>query len=282
MMPPDDVLVRKELTELLDDFCAGFGVSVTLSTRDGRVLLTRPNGSPTPFCQRIRDSLYGPGPCTAQLRRMSHLAVERRGPVFYTCHAGLRRGVFPVVAAGAVVAVATVSGFRFADEPSASALRDWEERVGPAAALLNDFMALPRYPAEMEKRMARLFSVIADHATSKKLIESRHPSVFEAIVDYVRRHIRRPRITVDEVAAHVGKSASSVSHIVKKEAGISFKRFVIEQRLQAAEELLAEDTTRSIGEVADSLGFSDQFYFSRIYKKYRGFPPKEYVRRSMG
>jgi YesN/AraC family two-component response regulator len=38
----------------------------------------------------------------------------------------------------------------------------------------------------------------------------------------------------------------------------------------------------TIGEVAELVGYSDQFYFSRVYKKYRGFPPKEFARRDVG
>lgn len=41
----------------------------------------------------------------------------------------------------------------------------------------------------------------------------------------------------------------------------------IEQKLEAAESLMTGGTAPSIGEVAESIGYSDQFYFSRIYKK---------------
>jgi len=34
----------------------------------------------------------------------------------------------------------------------------------------------------------------------------------------------------------------------------------------------------SIEEVAGKVGFRDQFYFSRLYRKYRGMPPSEYRR----
>jgi AraC-like DNA-binding protein len=280
---PDDVIVREELTEILDDFCAGFGVGVTLFSRDGRVLLTRPNNVLPAFCTRIRDNLYGTDPCNSQLRRMIHLATERHSHILYTCHAGLRRCVFPILSGKTVIAVATIVGFRYSDEPSASALRDWKEKIGVVEPLVADFHKIPQFSTDMEVRITRLFGGIVDHAIAKKLIESIHPSVFEEIVDYVRNYIHHnPFITVDEVASHVGKSASSVTHIVKKEIGIPFKRFVIEQRLRAAEDMFVEDSTRSIGEVADSLGFSDQFYFSRIYRKYRGYPPRDFIRRRLG
>jgi AraC-like DNA-binding protein len=87
---------------------------------------------------------------------------------------------------------------------------------------------------------------------------------------------------IDEVADFVNKSSSTISHTVKKEAGISFRRLVIEQKLEAADSFMSDPSKPSIGEVAERVGYKDQFYFSRIYKKYRGYPPKEFSRRDVG
>jgi len=281
-MRRDDAVVREELRVLLDDFCSGFNVSLSLLSRSGKTLLTSPNNAPQPLCTKIRGSLSGPGRCDAQAQRMRHLASDRRDAIVYTCHAGLRCCVYPFISSGQVVAIATISGFRFGDDPSAAAIRDSRTQVGSGDTLLKDFSALPRFSAAMEKRMVRLFKVIADHAVTRGLIAFPRSRLFEMIVDYIRAHIARTIIPINEVADHVRKSASTVSHVVKKEAGISFKRLVIEQKLHPAESLLSDNSTRSIGDVAESLGFSDQFYFSRIYKKYRGYPPKEFTRHRVG
>jgi AraC family transcriptional regulator of arabinose operon len=45
---------------------------------------------------------------------------------------------------------------------------------------------------------------------------------------------------------------------------------------QAAERLLAQDA--SIGRVAEELGFSDPFHFSRVFKKVFGVPPGQFAR----
>ena len=36
----------------------------------------------------------------------------------------------------------------------------------------------------------------------------------------------------------------------------------------------------SVGEAAYFTGFSDQLYFSRVFKKYKGMPPSKYLRES--
>ncbi len=40
---------------------------------------------------------------------------------------------------------------------------------------------------------------------------------------------------------------------------------------------LLRSSNLSVGEAAYSTGFSDQLYFSRVFKKYKGVPPSKYV-----
>ena len=270
------------LRGLLDDFCGGFNIALSLYSPDGSFLLSSPKRYPLPFCRKIGGWLYGPAPCKAQGRRMRHLAADRRESLVYTCHAGLRCCAVPICRNGRVLAVATIGDFRHGDEPGETALRDWLRDVGSPARLLDDFLAVPRLGIETERRITRLFGIVAEHAVSSGLIACGRSSLFERIVDYVHDHVTEPSIMLDEVAAHVSMSSSTVSHTVKKEAGMSFKRLVIEQKLEAAESFMAGGSAPSIGEVAERIGYTDQFYFSRIYKKYRGFPPKEFTRRSVG
>lgn len=281
-MERGDGVVHEELRDLLSDFCDGFNVSLTLLSISGKKILSVPGTLAPSFCRKIQERLCGAAVCAAQADRMRHLASDRADSVIFTCHAGCRCCVHPFVASGKTVAIATISGFRYSEEPSASAIRDWKRKVGPSDALLRDFKSLPLFSADMEKRMARLFKVISEYAVSRRLIGLQRSPLFEMILEYVGRHVARGSIPINEVAEHVRKSSSTVSHVVKKEAGISFKRLVIEQKLRAAESMLSEDSQLSIGEVADFLGFSDQFYFSRLYKKHRGYPPKEFMRHRVG
>jgi AraC-like DNA-binding protein len=281
-MARNDAEIREELHVLLDDFCSEFNVSLSLRSQSGKTLLTSSNFAQPAFCLKCKKWLTGPGVCDAQVQRMRHLAEDRLDAIVYTCCTGLRCCVTPFVDSRQVVVTATIFGFRFDDKPSTAAMRDWRAHSDSAEALSKDFCALPQFSAAMEKRMVRLFKVIADHAIAHGLIGLPRSHLFGLILEYIRTHVASSIIPINEVADNVHKSVSTVSHIVKKEAGISFKRLVIEQKLSAAESLLLNDTTRSIRDVAESLGFSDQFYFSRIYRKCRGYPPKDYIRHRIG
>ncbi|MCQ2584006.1 MAG: helix-turn-helix transcriptional regulator [Treponema sp.] len=61
----------------------------------------------------------------------------------------------------------------------------------------------------------------------------------------------------------------------KKASGKSLKQFILERKMEEAKALLS-DSTRTVSEIAYSLGFSDNHNFSRAFKKVTGQSPSEY------
>ncbi|MDF2671088.1 MAG: transcriptional regulator, AraC family [Paenibacillus sp.] len=63
--------------------------------------------------------------------------------------------------------------------------------------------------------------------------------------------------------------------VFKKYAGITILSYVHQLRIQQAKHLLLH-TSRSVQEIGESLGYSDPFYFSRLFKKYEGSSPMQF------
>jgi signal transduction histidine kinase/AraC-like DNA-binding protein len=82
-------------------------------------------------------------------------------------------------------------------------------------------------------------------------------------------------ITLTEVAASIGASKSYISRIFRAEMGITLWEYLKRFRIQKAEELLTH-TGYSITEIATQVGFDDIGYFSRVFHKVAGCPPREY------
>ena len=77
--------------------------------------------------------------------------------------------------------------------------------------------------------------------------------------------------TVDELAADCCLSKSRFSHLFREVTGRSPHEFILSLRMEKAKELLTTDM--SIKEVAAAVGFEDQNYFSRMFRKYTGAAP---------
>lgn len=86
-------------------------------------------------------------------------------------------------------------------------------------------------------------------------------------------------VTVKELAASCHLSESRFSHLFKEIMGKSPMSYLLDLRLNKAKELL-EDTELSVLAISEALGFSNQFYFSRQFKKHTALSPTEYRRKT--
>jgi AraC-like DNA-binding protein len=83
-------------------------------------------------------------------------------------------------------------------------------------------------------------------------------------------------ISIEDVAASVGISRSHLYRLFLQNVSMSPNEYLIRFRLNKAAALL-ETGRLTVGEAAYSTGFSDQLYFSRVFKKYMGMPPSRYM-----
>ncbi len=83
-------------------------------------------------------------------------------------------------------------------------------------------------------------------------------------------------ISIDDVAKSVGVSRSHLYRVFMSNVGKSPIDYLTEYRINEACKLLLAGNL-SIAEVAISVGFFDQFYFSRVFKRAKGMPPSKYL-----
>lgn len=90
------------------------------------------------------------------------------------------------------------------------------------------------------------------------------------------------RLSLQELGIKYQMSPSYLNTQFKKETGYTFNDFLNRYRILMANELLQQQPTLKIYEVADRVGFSDYKYFIKVFKKYVGYPPLEVHRRFDG
>lgn len=83
------------------------------------------------------------------------------------------------------------------------------------------------------------------------------------------------KLSLDDVSRGVFLNASYISHIFKKITKMSFIDFMMEVKIDRAKVLLRDPEIR-INEVAMTLGFNSQEYFTKNFKKKTGYTPSEF------
>jgi AraC-like DNA-binding protein len=92
--------------------------------------------------------------------------------------------------------------------------------------------------------------------------------------DYIRRHFSTIK-TLPEVSGAIGISYDHLRHAFKQLRGMNLVRYLNDVRMDHARTLLVHSRL-PLKQVATMCGFSDEYYFSAVFRSFAGIPPGRY------
>jgi YesN/AraC family two-component response regulator len=102
-----------------------------------------------------------------------------------------------------------------------------------------------------------------------------NPKVSKAL-DFIGRNFSR-KISLQSVANEVGLSLCRLSHLMKEFTGKTVLQIIQQVRIRHAQQLL-EKTSMGCAEIAYEVGFGDQSYFIKHFRRVIGMTPARYRR----
>lgn len=106
-----------------------------------------------------------------------------------------------------------------------------------------------------------------------------HVSVIKSASKYVHMHLSEP-IRLNDVADYINLSPNYFSSLFKREMKLSFADYVNQTRIKESQYLL-KTTDYSIYDIAITVGYNNQNYFTTIFRKFTGITPKQYRMRTI-
>ena len=95
------------------------------------------------------------------------------------------------------------------------------------------------------------------------------------VANYVRHHLSET-ISVEKMAEVFFLSRPYLSAKFKKETGQTLTDFILNEKTEEAKRLIRY-TDKSLPAISAYLGFSSQSHFIRVFRKYAGITPGEYL-----
>ena len=93
-------------------------------------------------------------------------------------------------------------------------------------------------------------------------------------MDYIQQSYFNSNLTVSDIAQHINVSPSHLTALFKRYRNDTLINYLTHVRLKKARQLLS-NTSLSIREISERVGFSSQYYFSACYKRHMGVSPSE-------
>ena len=127
---------------------------------------------------------------------------------------------------------------------------------------------------------------------SEKILES----IYEFIKKYIKtsfkydfvvdiknkiyENISNSNFSISQEIKNIGFNTDYFRRCFREEMGCTPLEYIIRLRIERAKNLLTQNSFESVEKVAYLCGFSDSFYFSKIFKKNTGISPRDYRKQS--
>lgn len=125
---------------------------------------------------------------------------------------------------------------------------------------------------QIDSLQTEAFLEFADRVLKAK--QKKYSKTINDCIQYIYKHLYED-ITVSKIASYVQKSPNYISTVFKAEVGISLALYIQQQRIEETKKLLTFSDD-SITEIYTKLNFTDQSYFTKIFKSFTGYTPKQY------
>ena len=139
----------------------------------------------------------------------------------------------------------------------------------------DDYLLKPFSKDDVEEMLAKVQTKL-DKERKKAQIQNlvdqgQHSELEEAI----HERLAESELRLKNLAFQLGFSPSYLSVLIKKELGLPFQDYLIQERMKKAK-LLLLTTDLKIYEIAEQVGFEDMNYFSQRFKQVVGLTPRQF------
>lgn len=232
------------------------------------------------FCSEIRKLPDIYASCVKCDREAFKKAEEMKGLYIYKCHMNLWEAAIPIFIQN------NIAGFLMLGQIKGAGTDSENDRKNTFTKLKERFSEeeITQIERKYEKiqtmeiskieAAARMLEMITSYIANTEVIHVYDMEAVEKAKNYIDSNITEP-ISTSIVAKAVKHNASYLSSLFKRETGLTITEYIEKQRLDIAKHSLTM-TTMAVKEISCQVGYPDQNYFSRVFKKHIGMSPLSY------
>lgn len=154
---------------------------------------------------------------------------------------------------------------------------DFEYARGALLFGADDYLLKPFRDQELTHAVARVCRKMESAPAPNTPAVQKEPEATGYVrqaMDYIAGHYADENISIATIAEHLCVSEGHLSHVFKKQTGMTVTNYLTKTRIDAAMALLQTGRVK-VYEAAAAVGYKDVTYFSATFKKLTGLSPSE-------
>ena len=146
---------------------------------------------------------------------------------------------------------------------------------------VSDYLLKPVETEELQKALNKIRLKLQERAQEESAAfngDSENKTAEQvafAVIEYLQHHYNE-EVNLNQIASALHYSPSYLTKIFVQQYDTTPSKYMISLRMQKAQQLLAHNPELSVRQIGETVGYPEQGYLSRIFKKYVGVGPLEY------
>ena len=103
-----------------------------------------------------------------------------------------------------------------------------------------------------------------------------------AVKKYIDDHFAEPSLGLSVLEQHFSYSRKYLSALFRQKLGVGVSAYIVSVRVGYARLLITRQGYTGVKDIASLCGYDDPLYFSKVFKKYVGVAPREFIRGNEG
>ena len=251
------------------------------------------------FCNTVKRNQCMLPLCVKAKNATISACARQSKPFYGKCYLGIGEFYYPVWFAEQLVALICIGQFSDRSAKSLAFVRDEAEKHGlePAAYeaeylnvtkeidfsvsdLNRDLWAVCNYMSLFYHNgiLQQALKAELPEALSSSKDYYQNKAIISAALDFLKTNYASS-ISLDLLANHCYCNPTYLSHLFKKELGVTITDYLNNHRVERAKHLL-DITDLNITQISQAVGFNDASYFSKVFAKIQGDNPTAYRTRT--
>jgi len=125
---------------------------------------------------------------------------------------------------------------------------------------------------DLSEWLNKIMDLFMDHIF--RFSEAKHADVIYKAINFIKANYMN-KISLEDVAGAVYLSPAYFSRVFKQETGHNFSSYLNKVRIDESK-LLLKNAKVNISDISGMVGYEDQSYYSKVFKKVTGMSPLKY------